>query len=232
MAHQLRVLGDVCRYATKQMLNLAPIFSDAIRVCGEFGDALRIAPLPTAVYMMQRDVITSYRYALTHYFPISLHEHYLQDSSIGPPYAKWAKFTNEDFDVFGFACLTLMRFTSRIVHETVYPGLKAEGRLRDYKSYGDRYTGPICSSKHNSRSVGIRVHDDNRLEITEFSQELSGKFVAVGDRTVLHSLRDRGLAEADLLEAKNEEFGVFCRGFQQRRPIVEPFDQRHESWWA
>ena len=64
------------------MLNLRPIFVDALEVFSEFGNELSINSLPAAVYMMQLDVVNHYEYALTHYFPLTLNEDFLKNSSI------------------------------------------------------------------------------------------------------------------------------------------------------
>jgi hypothetical protein len=53
--------------------------------------------LVVVVYHLLGDVVNAAEYALTHYFPLTLTESFLQNSSIGTPYQKWAKFTNDDF---------------------------------------------------------------------------------------------------------------------------------------
>jgi hypothetical protein len=53
--------------------------------------------LQVVVYHLLGDILNAAEYALTHYFPLTLAEPFLQNSSIGTPYQKWAKFTNEDF---------------------------------------------------------------------------------------------------------------------------------------
>lgn len=53
--------------------------------------------LAAAILFHLEDVANAVDYATTHYFPLSLREPFLQNSSIGTPYQKWAKFTNEDF---------------------------------------------------------------------------------------------------------------------------------------
>ena len=59
------------------MLNVAFAFRDATSVVREFGEYLEVSSLVPAVFMMQRDVINHYRYAMEHYFTISLSELYL-----------------------------------------------------------------------------------------------------------------------------------------------------------
>ncbi len=54
--------------------------------------------LAVVVYHLLGDVVNAARHALTHYLPLTLTEEYLQNSSLGTPYQKWARFTNEDFE--------------------------------------------------------------------------------------------------------------------------------------
>ncbi len=57
-------------------------------------------PAPLVVYWHMGDAIHRAAHALQHYFCIDLREDYLQNSSIGTPYQKWAYFTNMDFEAF------------------------------------------------------------------------------------------------------------------------------------
>ena len=53
--------------------------------------------LSVVIYHLLGDVANAAEYALTHYFPLTLTESFLQNSSLGTPYMKWAKCTNDDF---------------------------------------------------------------------------------------------------------------------------------------
>ena len=53
--------------------------------------------LVVVLYHLLGDVVNAAEHALTHYFPLTLAESFLQNSSLGTPYQKWAKFTNDDF---------------------------------------------------------------------------------------------------------------------------------------
>jgi hypothetical protein len=53
--------------------------------------------LVVVLYHLLGDVVNAAESALTHYFPLTLAESFLQNSSLGTPYQKWAKFTNDDF---------------------------------------------------------------------------------------------------------------------------------------
>lgn len=80
------------------MLNIEPVFSDARISILDAGDHLEAASLAATVYLMQRDVINQYRYALDHHLTVELTAPFLQNSSLGTPFQKWAKFTNDECD--------------------------------------------------------------------------------------------------------------------------------------
>ena len=73
------------------MLNLAFLFDDAIDALTRYAEDLVVVPLPAAVYMMQVDVVNHYHHALEHYLTVPLDAPFLQDSSLGTPYQKWAR---------------------------------------------------------------------------------------------------------------------------------------------
>ena len=145
------------------MLNLTFMFDDANRGLTEYANRLAVFPLPATVYLMQRDVISHYNYALDHYFTLNLQESFLQNSSIGPPYQKWAYFTNEDFSLLSFAIHNLLRYTSRLVHETECAALVGEGRYSEMGLRSNTYTDLICDIKYRRKAVGISIADNNRL---------------------------------------------------------------------
>jgi len=145
------------------MLNLSFIFDDAYAAMTEYADRLAVTPLPAAVYMMQVDVLNHYRYALTHYFTLTLSEPYLQNSSLGTPYQKWAFFVNKNFEMLSFTIHNLLRYASRLVHET---GCTLRTESRSYKVESNSYTHPLCDIKYKDRPIGIRVHDDQQLIVT------------------------------------------------------------------
>ncbi|MBC7819082.1 MAG: hypothetical protein IAG10_19505 [Planctomycetaceae bacterium] len=153
------------------MLNLRPIFQDAIDVLLQYASHLRLPALPATVHLMQQDVINHYRHAATHYLPLTLNEHFLQNSSIGTPYEKWAKFTNEDFDVFAFTVTNLIRYTTRLIHETESVALKAERRYREASARSNSYIAPLVEIDHRNRQIGIRVAPNETLTLTPFSVE-------------------------------------------------------------
>ena len=209
------------------MLNLAPIFRLATDTMQEFGEYLDVPPLPTTVFLMQRDVINHYRYASTHYFPISLSEPYLQNSSIGTPYEKWAKFTNDDFDLLDFACLNLMRYTSRLIYSTTYNGLVDLGRARETKDRCDVLTSPICDHKYKNTRIGIQINADETMMIFRFNDQIETRTEPINNRSVLVNFQKQCLQEIGELEKLNLEFAQMC----DNKSCVS-FDALNESFWV
>jgi hypothetical protein len=150
------------------MLDISYTFEDANVAMRDYAELLAVAPLPAAAYMMQLDVMNHCRHALTHYFMLTLDEPYLQNSSLGTPYQKWAFFVNRDFEMLSLAVQNLLRYTSRLLHETLLSNLI--GRNRELtpspKFKSNMYTGPLCDIKHKRKQVGIRVENDQRLEVS------------------------------------------------------------------
>lgn len=148
------------------MLNIAFAFRDATSAVTKFGKHLEIPSLVPAVFMMQRDVINHYHYALEHYFTISLNEPYLQNSSLGSPYQKWAFFVNENHKLLSLMIQNLLSYTSRLVHESE---CKRKIELRDFSDMyrlSNSYTSTICESRYSDKPIGIQVHSDERMTVT------------------------------------------------------------------
>ncbi len=147
-----------------EMLNLRFVYEDAVRVM-ESANNLRVPPLPAAVFMLQADVINGYRHALTHYLTIPLSSSFLMNSSLGTPYEKWAHFTNEDFCELSFSIHNLLRYTSRLFHETEAVSLRNQNRFEEMTARSNAYTSPIVEIRAPGRSVGLFVRSDQHVSI-------------------------------------------------------------------
>jgi hypothetical protein len=217
------------------MLKVAPIFTCANEAFAEFGDHLRVKSLPIVVYLMQRDVINHYRHALTHYFPVSLSEPYLQNSSIGPPYEKWRKFANENFDLLSFALNNLMRYTSRFGHETICVALENQNRHREIKRLSDEmlpdFTSVLCDV-NRGRQIGIEILEDNSLNLTPFAYPLAPNRIEIGDRSVLQSLCEQGHSEVEFLKVAHRTFAQQVNKYNAGKTLAHDFDAMNESWWV
>lgn len=181
-----RTLDQCATTGPKTMLHLAFVFDDAIRVLSQHGDRLELAPLPATVYLMQVDVINHYRYALDHYLTVPLDAAILHDWSIGTPYQKWASFTNRDFAKLSFAIHNLLRYTSRLFHETetkyLVDSLQSieldSERWDQMKTTSNAYTFALCEISSPEKAIGVAVYPDQRLSITRarmaWGQEKAG----------------------------------------------------------
>jgi len=154
------------------MLSLEFLFEEAIQAMRKNSARLSVIPLPAAIYMMQVDLINHYRHALDHYFTVPLTAHFLQDSSIGTPYQKWAYFTNEDFELLSFTVHNLLRYTSRLIHDID----------TQTKAHSNLFTSLICEIKYGGKRPGIFVHDNNSLTLTPLHVSPSiGNLIMRGD---------------------------------------------------
>lgn len=153
------------------MLNLRSVFQDSIDVFSRYPSYLKTSALPASIFLMQQDVVNHYRHAVTHYLPLTLNEHFLQNSSIGTPYEKWAKFTNMDFNELSFTVTNLIRYTIRLIKETETTALQKEWRFAEASVRCDSYIYPLSDINHCNVKIGLRVAADQCLFITPFSKE-------------------------------------------------------------
>jgi len=233
------------------MLNLAMVFNDALVAFENDKGFLATPPLPATIFLMQRDVINHYRHALTHYFDLTLDEAFLQNSSHGPPYAKWAKFTNEDFAMLSFAFHNLLRYTSRFIHETECASLARSERFSEMKSRSNSYTGPICSIKYQDMNVGIRIEDNQLLVKTALVSEqvpesrpfeisptlrehrsLREYRYDISDRSVIAAIQAEGMSELAVLVDHNRAFSGLINRYYADNNVAVAFESMNESWWV
>lgn len=151
------------------MLNLSQIFEDGIFVFRNFSSFLTVPPLPATIFMMQRDVVNHYRYALTHYLTVPLEAHFLEDSSIGSPYEKWSQFTNDDFDMLAFAVHNLIRYTGRLGHETERESFRPRVRMADVHNSRIHYIGITVALADAKTGIGLHVEPDHVVTRTPFA---------------------------------------------------------------
>lgn len=72
------------------------------------------------VLLMHLDgVLARAHHALTHYLPVPMQAHFLQDSSMGPPATKWAVITNMDFALVASSIVQLVSRSAHIYYDAV-----------------------------------------------------------------------------------------------------------------
>jgi hypothetical protein len=146
-------------------LNITFTFEDAIRSI-EQARKIESCALPALVFHMQGDVINSYRHAMDHFLTVSLDASHLQDSSLGHPYQKWQIITNSDFEMLRFCTYNLLRYTSRLWHETEHRTLRNQRLHDEAKKRSNAYTSPIGLHRVGRGSVGYQVLPDEMLSVT------------------------------------------------------------------
>ncbi|WP_372371192.1 hypothetical protein [Candidatus Uabimicrobium sp. HlEnr_7] len=144
------------------MLNLGYIFDDATRAVKKYANFITIPTLPATVYLMQVDVINHYNHALDHYFTLTLKEDFLQNSSLGTPYEKWAYFTNQNFESLSFCIYNLIRYTHRLLSESERLGLIARKQVST--GVCSRYISNTVELRN--KKIGINIIADERIVIT------------------------------------------------------------------
>ncbi|VDO14704.1 unnamed protein product [Brugia timori] len=170
------------------MLNIEPVFNDALTSILDGGEHLEAAPLAATVYLMQRDVINQYRYALEHYLTVDLTASFLQNSSLGTPLQKWAKFTNDDFRLLSFHLQNLVRYTARLLCETLSAKHDAEREFEKSKATSSKYISLLVKLTRLETSIGLRVEERNSLKVS--SLESDDVLMDIGAREETYSWED------------------------------------------
>lgn len=224
------------------MINLNCIFEDSIDSLDNGSEILQVKPLPITVFMMQRDVINHYRYAIEHYFDLTLKEPFLQNSSLGTPYEKWRKFSNDDFDLLFYSIRTLITFSSRLFHESELKQRIEDDNFKTLKMDSNRYTNIICDFKYKNSVLGIVVNEDENLDVHEYVPE--GVFVDekwnsvkttridISNRKTLREIVIKANKEISLLEELHQKYSEKCQVFSKNYNIFESYENIHQSYWV
>uniref|UniRef100_UPI00403A2162 hypothetical protein n=1 Tax=Variovorax sp. BK018 TaxID=3450241 RepID=UPI00403A2162 len=223
------------------MLNIESVFNDALTSILDGGEHLEASPLAATVYLMQRDVINQYRYALEHYLTVDLTASFLQNSSLGTPLQKWAKFTNDDFRLLSFHLQNLVRYTARLLCETLSAKHDAEREFEKSKATSSKYISLLVKLTRLETSIGLRVEERNSLKVS--SLESDDVLMDIGAREETYSWEDPlerqellrklvSLGEAELasLLKAHEAYAAACREFYGAHAVITPFDGLHPSY--
>lgn len=225
------------------MLNVSPFFQLAIDAMdGPRSPEVKLAPL--VVLAAQQDFLNHLSYAANHYLTVPLTAPFLQKSSIGTPYQKWAKFTNEDFNLLDYSFWLLLQSTSRLWHEVHmrYPLDRAvlaadHDAYQKIKQTSNRFTNLVCARKFNDCRVGLTILENESIEVDSLSWD-SGYPVAtksslsVKNRNGLVDVRYQLMSELGALTELHEQFATCCKRFCATNDIYAKHDLIHESYWT
>lgn len=223
------------------MLNLEFPFQDACLAIAEASEHLQVAPLAAAVYLMQRDVINQYQYALEHYLTVNLSASFLQNSSLGTPYQKWAKFTNRDFEGLFFSIGNLLRYTARLLDETLAAKQHNQQNFSESKATSSLYISQLVAIRDSNHFIGVRCEQDPAISITPLEDigrpgQASSKARSLRIDTepvrieVLQQVRSEGEAEIQRMTAFHETFSALCRRYYDEHDVIAPYDGLHPSY--
>jgi hypothetical protein len=144
------------------MLNLSFMFDDAVAGMTAHAEHLRTSPLAATVYMMQLDVINHYRRILDEVFVDDMSERCLLNSSHGAAFPERANKHNAKL---AYTIAILLRYTSRLAHETKIEVLMKSSQYDQMKTQSNFYTCPICGTRDNKNRIGFKLSRET-LEIT------------------------------------------------------------------
>ena len=114
--------------------------------------------LAIVAYHLLGDIVHAAEHGLRHYLTLTLEESFLQNSHIGTPYQKWAKFTSEDFKSLDICLKSLIPVLDDIYSEIsmVDDSYGAESRRSSFLWFAEfdkRYTSCVVSFNTASLTV-------------------------------------------------------------------------------
>lgn len=188
------------------------------------------------LYHLLDEVINACEDALNHYLPLNLDEPFLQNSSIGTPYQKWAKFTSEDFEEVDESLHRLIpavwqRYQQVFGWRSASASNQEKSAENDAWRWLDRFnTEYVCavvkreSPELTTSTINITGWIDpstgcfrkflNRPPSRQLEQPpsiVTHLIYDISDRSVISELRSDGLANLGLLREANANFANWLR---------------------
>lgn len=202
----------------------------------------RCGSLEIVVYHLLGDVVNAAKHALIHYLPLTLDEEFLQHSSIGTPYQKWAKFTNEDFQDLDNCLRRLVPAVWNWYHQPFDQSHRdprsIKGVWRWFNAIKTDYVACVVNPSEPSLTTSALGMDawvePTHRELLRFENDLgqdkgesSAPIVTrmtydISDRSVLAELQRAGLARLGELEALNAQFATWLQAHCTMQDIVAP----------
>ena len=211
--------------SVRGLLNLERPFEDAIRAMSEAGHFLKVPPLAASVCMMQQDVINHYDLALEHYLTA--------DKS----YPKWMEVTNDDFDSLTFVVANLVRYTGRLLIETLKVAYFESGKFEKLKSVSRWYEIAKWIVKPRTGPIGVRCEEDQSVRVVPIGVGCEGngerhfRIDTKASRTeVLRNLQQEGREELSRMISFHDQFVLICQDYYAENPVVAPYNRYLQSY--
>lgn len=149
-------------------------------------------------YHLLSELLKAAHHALVHYFTLTLNENFLQNSQIGTPYQKWAKFTNDDFQAVDKCLKALLPVINHMYSEIScvdysYGGGSTRSEWKWMETLNKKYT--CCQINRDKPSLTLStINFDGWLEHSrkKFGKVYSFKTAPVVIKTELH-IADRSI---------------------------------------
>lgn len=162
---------------------------------------------------------------MDHYLTVPLNAPYLQGSSLGPPYVKWATVTNSNFEMLRFCTYNLLRYTSRLWHETEHRSMRDQRLHSEATKRSNAYTSPIVMHRVGRGSVGYRAMPDEVISVTSI-RSTPPQFHVTGRGT---SLRDMQYVRVEVVAGREVEVPIDqAEGERLTSPLVEDHIRIHD----
>jgi hypothetical protein len=205
---------------------MLPIFDGIPDLCDLLISLVERKPhcssLSIVAYHNLCNVIDSTRHALNHYFTLKLNKSFLQNSHIGTPYQKWAKFTNEDFQQVDDNLKSLFPIIVQLYNDISCTNNDYSHDVKSIDIWLDKVNEEYSCLRANPDEPSLTLTaicfnnwiDPSSLQIKDFCQyHLKKKVpivtemeISLADRSILTELQNAGIIRVEKMLASLEQF--------------------------
>jgi hypothetical protein len=176
-------------------------------------------PLPVVVYHHMGDLLNAANYAMTHYFPLTLEESFLQNSRHGTPYQKWALFTNQDFATMDECFRRLLVAMSRYYAEAA-GAFNESDALKDawHWAYAAATAYASCRVERDEMKLTL-----SRLNLTGWTSSTDSWFVRARERLSQRPENLPPIVAKDTVDIRDRSvvYGLHREGLSQLRQLEQ-----------
>lgn len=158
-----------CVTGRMAMLDISRIFEDGIHVFRNFSSSLTVPPLPATIFMMQRDVVDHYGFALMRSLTPYADEECVPVSHAVQRDRRRTNRANEACARLALVVRDVIRYTARLGHATELAGFDPSPRPEDLKNSRIRYVGIITELRRSDAAIGLRMEPGHVLIRTPFA---------------------------------------------------------------
>lgn len=203
------------------------------------------SPLALVIHYQLCDLLNATHFALTHYLPLTLHESFLQNSSLGTPYQKWAKITSEEFAILDSCLIRLLAVAKLWYEQTVDLGSHEESAAskvaegwfstvkKEFRSCSvrqDAYLLEFCSLNLDGWLADDQVRFLNLWNFARPDDVPPAPLPSVvercirdiSDRTIVRQLQEVGLNRLSQMRTTNNKLTTWIRSHYSIEEATAP----------